>query len=224
MAEHYMNAFAAEAASAASAAQPVSAEPAGRHYMRDLPAALEPQQLKASTPEELAAALYPEKPIAEVEVPEHIQELRKADPLRAMYTPEKHFGDVINERVMFPEVEGAPQIAPEVRAAVVREMANIAADVGMTNADVRTFTTIGAMCKEAPTPEQRAQWHAQTIDQLKRTYGRDAAQALQDAQTIAMRDPRLVKMLEAKGMGDHPDAVMVFARLGRQARLAGKLK
>ncbi len=58
---------------------------------------------------------------------------------------------------------------------------------------------------------------------LNRTYGNQAAQALRDAQAFIAQDPRRVKMLEVNGRGDHPKVVALMAKLGRKARLAGKL-
>lgn len=196
---------------------------AAPHYMQDI---VEPEavKLEASTPEEKAATLYAKPEVAEIEIPDNIKAEREADPLRAMYAPEKQFGDTINERTVFDNKEAAKQFTPEVQRAAVKELANMAADVGMTNGDVNTFVTVLRNTREAPSEETRTQWREQAVQRLNETYGKDAKQALADAAKFVQADPRRARMLEAKGAGDHPDAVLLFAKLARQARTAGRLK
>lgn len=77
---------------------------------------------------------------------------------------------------------------------------------------------------EAPSEETRTQWRDQAVQRLNETYGKDAKQALADAAKFVQADPRRARMLDHNGAGDHPDAVLLFARLARQARVQGKLK
>ena len=44
------------------------------------------------------------------------------------------------------------------------------------------------------------------------------------ARAFIAQDPRRAKILDNKGLGDHPDTVLMVARLARQARMQGKLK
>lgn len=211
------------AAAEAPPPQAAAAPAAPPHYMREI-VEPEPVNLEASTPEERAATLYAKPEVAEVEIPDNIKAERDADPLRAMYQPEKTYGDTINERTVFDDQEVAKQFKPEVQRAAVKELANMAADVGMSNGDVNTFVTVLRNTREAPTEEIRTQWREQAVQRLNETYGKDAKQALADAAKFVQADPRRARMLEAKGAGDHPDAVLLFAKLARQAKMQGKLK
>lgn len=206
---------------AAAEAPPPQAAAAPAHYMQEI-AAPEPAKLEASTPEEKAETLYAKPEAVELQIPDNIAELRKGDDLRGMYPPEKQFVDVINDRMFEGETE---PVAPAVQAALVKEVANIAADLGMTAADVRSMRTVGQVCNTTPpNDETRMQWREQAVQRLNETYGKDATQAYRDAITFAQRDPRVMQVLNEGGRGDHPDTVLLFAKLARQARTAGKLK
>lgn len=211
------------AASEATPPQGAAAPAAPTHYMQEI-VEPEPVKLEASTPEERAATLYAEPEVAEIQIPDDIKAERAADPTRGLYDPAKTFGDTINERTLFSDPVAAEQIAPEVQRAVVKELAEMATDVGMNNGDVRTLQVVFRHVSEAPTEETRVQWREQAVQRLNETYGKDAKQALADAAKFVKADPRRARMLEHNGAGDHPDAVLLFARLARQARLQGRLK
>lgn len=211
------------AASEATPPQGAAAPAAPTHYMQEI-VEPEPVKLEASTPEERAATLYAKPEVAEIEIPSDIKAERAADPTRGLYDPAKTFGDTINERTLFSDPVAAEQIAPEVQRAVVKELAEMATDVGMNNGDVRTLQVVFRHVSEAPTEETRVQWREQAVQRLNETYGKDAKQALADAAKFVKADPRRARMLEHNGAGDHPDAVLLFARLARQARLQGRLK
>lgn len=206
---------------AATEAPPPQEAAAPAHYMQEI-AAPEPVKLEASTPEEKAETLYAKPEAVELQIPDNIAELRKGDDLRGMYPPEKQFADVINERAFVGDSE---EVGPSTQAALVKEVANIAADLGMSAADVRTMRTVGQVCNATPpSDETRIQWREQAVQRLNEAYGNDAAQAYRDAIKFAQRDPRMVKALNENGRGDHPDTVLLFAKLARQAKTAGKLK
>lgn len=211
------------AASEAAPPQGAAAPAAPTHYMTEIDEP-EPVKLEASTPEEKAETLYATPEVAEIEIPEAIKAERAADSTRGLYDPAKTFGDTINERTVFPDPVAAEQIAPELQRAVVKELAEMATDVGMNNGDVRTMQTVFSNVTEAPTEEARVQWREQAVQRLNETYGKDAAQALRGAAKFVQADPRRARMLDHNGAGDHPDAVLLFARLARQARLQGRLK
>lgn len=155
-----------------------------------------------------------------VEVPVEIQELRDADAARRLYGVKTAFATALPDD-LYAADEG---LAPDVRPVVVNELREIAADVGATNADVMTFRRVANSLTQSPTAEQRAAWHDQIAEQLNAQYGTSAAQALADAAKFARRDPRVARMLAHNGLGDHPEVVLQFARLAREARAAGKLK
>lgn len=206
---------------AATEAPPPQAAAAPAHYMQEM-AATEPVKHEASAPEQKAETLYAKPEVVELEIPDNIAELRKADDLRGMYSPEKQFADVINDRMFEGEAE---PVAPAVQAAVVKEVANIAADLGMSAADVRTLRTVGQVCNATPpSDETRMQWREQAVQRMNETYGKDAAQAYRDAAKFAQRDQRLVQILNEGGRGDHPDVVLLLAKLARSAKMGGKLK
>ena len=182
---------------------------------------------KPSTEEDLADALYGQKdePLPELEVPPAVKDLRKDDTARLFYSAEKQFANVLNERTLFAEESAAEQVAPELRGAVVKEVANMAADLGMSVGDINTLRTVAQVCDVTPpNDETRIQWREQAVQRLNETYGEGAAQAYRDAIKFAQRDPRWVKALNENGRGDHPDSVLLFAKLARQAKVAGRLK
>lgn len=169
--------------------------------------------------ERLADALFNEDdtPAPDLDIPDHIKEMRDADTGRKLYDPVKTFQVVIPDNAL-AELE----IPPPLQKAVIHEWRHMAADLGMTSDDLLTFKDVVARF-EKPTPEMRANWHDEAVDALNREYGDGAKAALRDAMKLAQRDPRMAKMLD-EGMGDHPKIILQFARLARQARNAGRLK
>jgi hypothetical protein len=176
-------------------------------------------------PKTPAEILYGNKdaPLPVVDVPDDIKAAREADQLRQMYNPQKQLAHVIRDDY-FTKDGAETDLPPLVQKAVVREMREMAADLGMGADDVRSLRAIGQTIKVAPSDAQRMAWREQAVTQLNATYGKDAKGALRDAAKFIAQDPRRAKALEAQGLGDHPDAVLMFAKLARQARNAGKLK
>lgn len=178
----------------------------------------EPETMPAA---DAAGVLYGDPPTVELDIPDEIRALREADRNRLLYEPAKHFSGVINDRT----VELPDDMPQAVKAAALAEVANMAADLGMSPQDVEALRVVGVACNAAPPGhEQRAAWQEEAVDRLNRQYGQGAAQAYRDAAAFAQRDPRVMAMLNEGGRGDHPDTVMIFARLARQARQAGRLK
>lgn len=188
------------------------------------PAGPTQRQARASAPENQVAALYGEPKVVELEIPDAIKAERDADRTRSLYDPAKTFGDTLNERILFSDPVVAEQISPEMQRAVVKELAEMAVDVGMNNGDVHALQAVFRHANETTTEETRTQWREQAEQRLRETYGKDAEQAYRDAVKFVRADPRRVQMLEHNGAGDHPDAVLLFARLARQARMQGRLK
>ncbi|MBN8283748.1 hypothetical protein [Zoogloea sp.] len=100
----------------------------------------------------------------------------------------------------------------------------MAADVAMSHDDVRALQGIARRITAEPTEAERIAWREQAVTRLNQTYGTGAAQAFRDARAFIAQDSRRAKILDAKGLGDHPDTVLMVARLARQARIQGKLK
>lgn len=178
-----------------------------------------------STEAEQAAALFgkPEAPKVDLDIPADILAERQADKDRAMFSPKETFREVLPGS-MWDEDPDAENIPEHVRVAVIGEMREIVADMGMDTADVKTLRDLGATFKAEPSEEQIIAWREEAVDHLNRTYGNQATQALRDAQAFIAQDQRRGKWLELNNRGDHPKVIEVFAKLGRKARLAGKLK
>ncbi len=158
-----------------------------------------------------------------VEIPENIKALREADRVRQMYSPQGTFAEVLPDDLWASD-ETAKDIPVPVQRAAIAELREMAADVAMSKDDVRALQSIARQIPQAPTDAERTTWREQAITRLNETYGDGAAQAFRDARAFIAQDPRRAKILEAKGMGDHPTAVLMVARLARQARMQGKLK
>ena len=119
---------------------------------------------------------------------------------------------------------GRVPIPEPVQRAALAELREMAADVAMSNDDVRALQSIARQIPEAPSDADRIAWREQAVTRLNETYGNGAAQAFRDARAFIAQDPRRAKILDNKGLGDHPDTVLMVARLARQARMQGKLK
>ncbi len=186
------------------------------------PAQDEPHQPR--TDDEQAAILFgkQEDPKVEIDIPADILAERKADKDRTMFSPQETFKDVLPDN-MWDGDPDAKDIPEHVRVAVIGEMREMVADLGMSSADVKTLRDLGEAFKAEPSQEQVISWREASVDHLNRTYGKEAAQVLRDAQAFIAQDPRRAKWLELNNRGDHPKVVETFARLGRKARLTGKL-
>lgn len=187
----------------------------------------DPQQAEQAAPAaEGDAGTAPDElnDTVEILIPDNIRAERAADPARSLYDQAAQFRETIDHSALFSNPAVAAQFEPEMQHAVVKELANMAADVGMNNSDVRTLRGVFGQVKETPSEETRLQWRELAVQRLNETYGMQAKQAMADAVQFVKADPRRVQMLGINGAGDHPDAVLLFARLARQARGQGKLK
>lgn len=201
------------------------ADPAARMFGGpDTEPVVESEPREPSTEAEQAAALFgkPEAPKVDLDIPANIVAERQADKDRAMFSPKEAFREVLPDDMWAgdPDAENIPE---HVRVAVIGEMREIVADMGMDTADVKTLRDLGATFKAEPSEDQIIAWREEAVDHLNRTYGNQATQVLRDAQAFVALDPRRVKWLELGQRGDHPKVIEVFAKLGRKARLAGKL-
>lgn len=173
--------------------------------------------------EQQADALYGEETPIEIDVPEHIRELRKGDAERALYGTAQ-FNVAIPDNLIDNAPEAA-HLSPEVRQAAVQESREMALDLGMTTADINTLKGLSPYFKEAPSAETVATWRTEAHAALVSEYGeKNVPQVLADARKLVMRDPRVTHALEQNGRGDHPKIVLMMAKLGRQARNSGRLK
>lgn len=189
------------------AAQPVPAESA--------PAA---DSQPAATTDQPAPADPPAYKLAPV--PPEVMADRLRDDERRRYSAQGIYGQAIPHGML----DEVPDLPKEFKAEIVEEMREMARDLGASVKDVAEFRAIVNSITQAPTPEQRESWHEQTKARLNSEFGNQATRVLRDAHKFVSRDPRLVAMLNANQLGDHPDVVMKFARLAATARAKGKLK
>ena len=189
------------------------------------PSAPAPQPQVERTSDERAQEAFYGKPeeVPAVEVPENIKAMREADGLRALYSPQGSYASVLPDDLWAGD-ETAKAIPEPVQRAALAELREMAADVAMSNDDVRALQSIARQIPEAPSDADRIAWREQAVTRLNETYGNGAAQAVRDARAFIAQDPRRAKILDNKGLGDHPDTVLMVARLARQARMQGKLK
>ena len=184
-----------------------------------------PQPQAERTQEERAQQAFYGQPeeVPAVEVPESIKAMREADGARQMYSPQGTYASVLPDDLWAGD-ETAKAIPEPVQRAALAELREMAADVAMSHDDVRALQSIARQIPEAPSDADRIAWREQAVTRLNETYGNGAAQAVRDARAFIAQDPRRAKLLDAKGLGDHPDTVLMVARLARQARIQGKLK
>ncbi|MDD2988885.1 MAG: hypothetical protein PHI64_07985 [Zoogloea sp.] len=189
------------------------------------PSARAPQPQVERTSDERAQEAFYGKPeeVPAVEVPENIKAMREADGLRALYSPQGSYASVLPDDLWAGD-ETAKAIPEPVQRAALAELREMAADLSMSNDDVRALQSIARQIPEAPSDADRIVWREQAVTRLNETYGNGAAQAFRDARAFIAQDPRRAKILDNKGLGDHPDTVLMVARLARQARMQGKLK
>ena len=184
-----------------------------------------PQPQAERTQEERAQQAFYGQPeeVPAVEVPESIKAMREADGLRTLYSPQGSYASVLPDDMMAAD-EAVKDIPEPVQRAAISELREMAADVAMSSDDVRALQSIARQIPEAPSDADRIAWREQAVTRLNETYGNSAAQAFRDARAFIAQDTRRAKLLEARGLGDHPDTVLMVARLARQARIQGKLK
>lgn len=172
-----------------------------------------------STAEQASQALYAKeiKDDSLAPVAADIAEIRST-PERRMYSAQSTLRDAIPDQE-FANVKG---LDDKVGQAAVRELREMAADFDFGTNEIRTLRDRAAfVAKSAPTTE--AQREA-AVEALNREFGQRATQALRDARALLQRDPRAANLIEAMGLGDDPEVVVLVAKAAQSQRMAGKLK
>ena len=183
------------------------------------PPAEEPPQQR--TAEELAAAMYPKdaEPVQLDPVPAEVQELRD-DIARRMYSAQDTLREAVPEA---PEETFTTEgIDPAVGRKALAEVREMFADLDLGPREVQDLRQRAERLRDAPV-DPIAQREA-AVEALNREFGQGAKQAWRDARALVARDPRVGKLIEAMGLGDDPDTVLLLARTARSQRIAGKLK
>lgn len=106
------------------------------------------------------------------------------------------------------------------------EISALAKDVGMNSDDLGMLAGLvkTAISKPLSAAEIDAQGR-QALAELRRVHGdRGISRAQADALALAKRDPRLAGLINKFGLGNHPALVLRMAELGRDQRIAGRLK
>lgn len=173
------------------------------------------------TDAEMRETLYPEaeKPAPLAEVPPEVKELRDL-PERRMFSAQDTFSEAI------PDLGDEACKQQDADPAAVRqgmaEMRELAADLDLGVPEVQTLRQRAGKLSESPveTITQRES----AVEALNREFGNGAYQAWQDARALVARDPRVGKVIEALGLGDDADTIVMLARKAHSQRAAGKFK
>ena len=164
---------------------PTANDPAARVFGGPAAEQAPEEARQPRTDAEMQAILYPkpEAPGVDLDIPDAILAERQADKDRAMFSPKETFREVLPD-TMWDEDPEAENIPEHVRVAVIGEMREMAADLGMDTADVKTLRDLGATFKAEPSEDQIIAWREEAVDHLNRTFGNQATQALRDAQAL----------------------------------------
>ena len=173
------------------------------------------------TAEELAAAMYPKdaEPVQLDPAPPEVQELRD-DIARRMYSAQDTLREAVPEAP--EETFTAEGIDPAVGRKALAEVREMFADLDLGPREVQGLRQRAERLRDAPT-DVITQREA-SVEALNREFGNDAKQAWRDARALVARDPRVGKLIEAMGLGDDPDTVLLLARTARSQRATGKLR
>lgn len=204
----------------AKPAEPVN-DPAARLFGGPDTEPAQDEPHRPHTDAEMQATLYPEpeKPAPLAEVPPEVQELRDL-PERRMFDAQSMLRDVVPE--LTDEQCEAEGIDPAVARQGAIELREMAADLDLGVLDVRTLRTRAETLRSTPMetiPQREA-----AVDALNREFGSGAKQALRDARALVARDPRVARAVEAMGLGDDAETIVMLAKKARSQRVAGKLK
>lgn len=167
-----------------------------------------------ATPDaELAARMYPTQQVPDEVLPDGVREVRDADPARALYDDAKTYRYALD--AAFQDIESSPEAAAERKA-----WAGVLADVGVSSSEAEGLASLAQQAY--PSEATAAGWVSTAMADLEREFG-DAQAALADARLLVQRDPRLQRVLNQTGLGDHPHIVLKAAQAARRLIAAGKL-
>lgn len=170
------------------------------------------------TDAEIEAALYkgePE-PVNLAHVSDEVQAIRDTQE-RRMFNAQ----DMLKDAIKDTEFANA-EVDPEVVQRGIVEVREIAADLGLSRAEIQTLKDRTAAYRSQPVPPE--QQVDATIAALNREFGTDARQALMDARALVARDPRVGRIIEALGVGNDPQVVVMLAKQARSQIAAGHLR
>lgn len=153
-----------------------------------------------------ADSLYPNESVSDEGAGEQEQQTEEAPPAGA---PEKYEFKFAEGQVVDPEVLG--------------EFEGIAKEANLTNEQAQKFAELGsklsgkiAMQQAQKQAEQVEQWRAESL--ADKEFGGDKLDAnLAVAKTAldTFASPQLVELLNASGLGNHPEVIRAFFKVGK---------
>lgn len=185
----------------------------------DLAELLYPASPKPSDAVETPQNNDDETPLVLAEVPPEVQALRDL-PERRLYDIQAMLRDALPDLTDKQcEAEGINPADARLARAEIRE---IAADLDLGAQDICTLGELSRQVRSAQVDPITQREGA--VEALNREFGNGAYQAWLDARALVARDPRVGKMIEAMGLGDDADTIVMLAKKARSQRVAGKFK
>jgi len=186
----------------------------------DEPEAHEPS--KGRSQEELADSMYPKEaePVKLDAVPSEVQELRDTIE-RRMYSAQDTLRDAVSDKAN-EKAWAEHGIDPEAGRKGLAEVRELLVDIDFGPREVESLVKRAQYVRDSQ-PDTVTQREA-TVEALNREFGNGAAQAWRDARTLVSRDPRTAKLIDAMGLGDDAETVVMLARVARSQIVAGKLR
>jgi hypothetical protein len=197
------------------------------------PTPVKPEQTKPVDSEQARAeAMFPsmqEKPTQNYTetTPQDLRALRDADRDRAFFSPQRMYGADLPDSLFDNTTDENGNILPvEHRQAIAAEYREIAADLGLSSPDVRTFAaTLKQVTANPPSDQEAQQWQADSQRWLQGKFGKDAPKALELAQKLVRRDPRVHALIHSAGeFGNHPKMVEMLVNAAQAEHRKGRLK
>lgn len=148
------------------------------------------------------------------ELPEIIRQIREA-PERQMYKAEKQYENVFNRGKLGDKLAGED---PEVVKEIDSFAANIYSDMRLSNPEAGQ---VHSVFSTDVTDEVAADWRAESEAYIK-SLGPEGPAKLADAQALARRDPRVLKMLEG-AHGNSPILVRLLIEKAYAEKRDGRL-
>jgi len=153
----------------------------------------------------------------QVDIPDTIKQMRDADPLRKLFSPQGTYQAVIAPD-MFTD---AGNVDPAVRDAAIGELRELAADLALSTADITELRNrVGLVKTEALPPEEAFD---RCISRFNDVFGHGAAQAYADARTLIARDPRVGALLDALNLSNDAETAVMLAKQARAMKMRGVL-
>lgn len=135
-----------------------------------------------------------------------------------------YFGDAtraivtdLRERELMPDQDAQAQAAT---------WSPVFAELGLSSVEASNVVdaAIAAARNAGDDGELAASWAADAANIVRQDYGPEGAgQALADARALVARYPKIARMLEETGLGNHPAIVRIACAKARALRLRGEL-